>query len=378
MNTLKEQLSIKINHLKNGLGLIYHHEQADLKRCYLVISAENLHEQTLREFICLTTNPALLVSENFLSQTGLSRHGFREEIPVKCTYSVEGIKNLLHYLNDGELNGGPDRLLMRAKNSAQILSDPSPEARLLEFMSNIDQADGVLLYGLLIDPNGAAAAEPPVIKELETRHITTEEIYKSRFLNPNLLHFTGITDVSLMNGAFKLHSYYSEIDRRYHWAFVTNNGSAEVPLVRIESECLTGHVFGSLLCDCGEQLSRGLSQIHQCGVGALVYLRQEGRGIGLQAKLEAYYLQQVHGLDTVDANLAVGMPEEARDYVIGAQILNHLGYDPIKLLTNNPAKVKGLARYGITVAEQVSHIIPPSDHNRKYLETKKNRMGHRM
>jgi 3,4-dihydroxy 2-butanone 4-phosphate synthase/GTP cyclohydrolase II len=110
----------------------------------------------------------------------------------------------------------------------------------------------------------------------------------------------------------------------------------------------------------------------------LVYLRQEGRGIGLKAKLEAYYQQQVHGLDTVDANIAVGMPEDARDYIIGAQILNSLGFENIKLLTNNPAKIKGLTRYGIGVEGTVSHIIPPSELNARYLETKKKRMGHKI
>ena len=268
---------------------------------------------------------------------------------------------------------------MRVLKSGSILSDTSGEARILEFMSNVDQASGALLYGLVIGDEGKPLEEAVEIAELDVMTVSTDEIILSRFFNPQLLEFTGVTEVDLLQGQFKLHSYYSAIDRRYHWAFVCDDGdNNKTPLVRIESECLTGHVFGSMLCDCGDQLSKGLTQIAEYGRGALVYLRQEGRGIGLEAKLEAYYLQQVHGLDTVDANLAVGMPEDARDYVIGAQIINSLGYEKINLMTNNPAKIKGLNRYGIQIEERVSHVIPPQDINRRYLETKKKRMGHKM
>ena len=379
MNDIKAELTEKVDHLNDGQVLIYQHEEEDNKRSYLVMSAENLNDNTVKALLSNCRNLSILVSDYFIQKNAQHKSSKVSEIPLSCNLSVKGIKDLLGSLVDNKTIEGQDRILMRVVKSEDVLADTSAEARILEFMSNIDEADGVLLYGLLMDTESGVPAETVSdIPDLNTKVITTDEIVVSRFFNPNLIEFTGVTDVDLLQGKFQLYSYYSEIDRRYHWAFVIDDGSDKSPLVRIESECLTGHVFGSLLCDCGDQLSQGLEQVEKYGKGALVYLRQEGRGIGLKAKLDAYYLQQVHGMDTVDANLAVGMPEDARDYVIGAQILNHLGFDSLKLMTNNPAKIEGLHRYGLNVDAQVAHIIPPSEHNRRYLETKKTRMGHKM
>jgi len=379
MNSLKAQLTQKIDHLKEGRALIYHHAEGDSNRSYLITSAENLHDETLENVINHCCNLSLLVSDVFLEKCGHHLFSTQSEVALKCDFSVDGLKSLISSLSASEVQSGPDCMLMRVKDSASILHDETAEARILEFMSNIDAADGVLLYGLLLDEHGEHLEKAAGPQKMDLLSISTDEIKLSRFFNPMLLEFTGVTEVELQQGKFLLHSYYSALDRRYHWAFVQDDGEVDkLPLVRLESECLTGHVFGSLLCDCGDQLSQGLEQVNAYGKGALVYLRQEGRGIGLKAKLEAYYLQQVHNLDTVDANIAVGMPEDARDYVIGAQILNHLGFDSLKLMTNNPAKIKGLNRYGIKIDERVSHIIPPSNLNRKYLETKKTRMGHRI
>jgi GTP cyclohydrolase II len=372
MNDLKQQLTDKITHLKEGRALIYEHGVGDRKRRYLVMSAENVQEPTLELFMRGCQNLTILTSDDFLAGSGNNSFRTQSEVAVKCDFSTRGLCALLQELSQGGQGGGPDCILLRIQDSSRILAEESAEARLLELMSNVDKADGVLLYGLLLDGEDLPTG-------LEVMTVTSDEVKLSRFLNPNLLEFTGVTEVDLLQGKFQLYSYYSEIDRRYHWAFVLDDGDdSKAPLVRLESECLTGHVFGSLLCDCGDQLSRGLEEVARYGKGALVYLRQEGRGIGLQAKLEAYYLQQVHGMDTVDANIAVGMPAEARDYLIGAQILNHLGFDSPRLMTNNPAKVEGLARYGVIVAEQVAHVIPPSTHNKRYLETKKTRMGHKI
>ena len=373
MNDIKTKLIEKIDYLKNGKALIYQHTHEGLSRRYLIMSVEGIQAENFRSFTALCCNFSLLVSDDFLKNSASDRNHSTSEIALKCNFSVEGLKELLCSLKKGEECQGNDCIVMRVCQSDTILNDISAEARILEFMSNIDNTEGALLYGLILDDQESS------LDTLDTLNITTDEIIVSRFFNPNLLEFTGVTEVKLLQSDFALHSYYSEIDRRYHWAFVRNDGDKEKkPLVRIESECLTGHVFGSLLCDCGDQLSQGLAQIAEHGKGALVYLRQEGRGIGLEAKLEAYYQQQVHGLDTVDANLAVGMPEDARDYIIGAQILNSLGFEKIKLLTNNPAKIKGLLRYGIGVEDTVSHIIPPSELNRRYLNTKKERMGHKI
>jgi 3,4-dihydroxy 2-butanone 4-phosphate synthase/GTP cyclohydrolase II len=151
----------------------------------------------------------------------------------------------------------------------------------------------------------------------------------------------------------------------------------EPVLVRVHSECLTGDVFGSARCDCGPQLSTAMRMIEKEGKGALIYLRQEGRGIGLANKLHAYALQE-KGLDTVEANQQLGLPVDKRDYGIGSQILRDLGLRKIRIMTNNPKKIYGIEGYGLTVVEEVPIRIDPGEHNRAYLETKKTKMGHKL
>jgi 3,4-dihydroxy 2-butanone 4-phosphate synthase/GTP cyclohydrolase II len=151
----------------------------------------------------------------------------------------------------------------------------------------------------------------------------------------------------------------------------------EPVLVRVHSECLTGDVFGSMRCECGQQLLAAMERITEVGRGVIVYLRQEGRGIGLEAKLHAYRLQD-HGFDTVEANLALGLPADRRDYGVGAQILHDLGVSRIRILTNNPKKVSRLAVYGLEIVEQIPLEMDPNDFNRRYLEVKRQKMGHRL
>ncbi|WP_415642091.1 GTP cyclohydrolase II [Sphingomonas antarctica] len=160
-----------------------------------------------------------------------------------------------------------------------------------------------------------------------------------------------------------------------HVALIIGEPNGSVPLVRLHSECLTGDVFGSLKCDCGPQLQQALRLIGDSGWGMLLYLRQEGRGIGLINKLRAYQLQD-QGFDTVDANLRLGLPVDARGYAIAARMLSLMGQDRVRLLTNNPAKVAGLEAAGIVVTERVPHVLPPNPHNVAYLDTKRVRTGH--
>jgi 3,4-dihydroxy 2-butanone 4-phosphate synthase/GTP cyclohydrolase II len=148
-------------------------------------------------------------------------------------------------------------------------------------------------------------------------------------------------------------------------------------LVRVESECMTGHVFHSRRCDCGEQLNTALRKIQEAGKGALIYLRQEGRGIGLHNKLQAYKLQD-EGYDTVEANEKLGLPVDRRDYGVGAHILRDLGLSRLRILTNNPKKVNRLAVYGIHIDEQIPFEMQPNEHNLPYLKTKKTKMGHQL
>ena len=179
-------------------------------------------------------------------------------------------------------------------------------------------------------------------------------------------------------GDFDLHLYRSLVDGMHHIALVMGKVSALKPtLVRVHSECLTGDVFGSRRCDCGSQLHQAMLKIQAAGTGVLVYMRQEGRGIGLGPKIQAYKLQE-QGLDTVEANEKLGFPMDLREYGLGAQILADLGVHKIRLLTNNPRKVVGLEAYDLEIVEQVPIRSLANPHNAKYLATKKKKMGHKL
>jgi 3,4-dihydroxy 2-butanone 4-phosphate synthase/GTP cyclohydrolase II len=180
------------------------------------------------------------------------------------------------------------------------------------------------------------------------------------------------------HGEFRLVAFTSNLDPREHVALVMGQvGRAEAVLVRLHSECLTGDVFGSRRCDCGAQLRLALSRLAAEGRGVLLYLRQEGRGIGLLNKLRAYRLQD-EGHDTVEANRALGFPEDLRDYRVAAAILRDLGVTRVRLLTNNPRKCQGLAACGLEVEARVPLEVPPHPANLRYLETKRDKLGHHL
>jgi 3,4-dihydroxy 2-butanone 4-phosphate synthase / GTP cyclohydrolase II len=191
-----------------------------------------------------------------------------------------------------------------------------------------------------------------------------------------LVELVQVVELPTVYGKFNLHMYRSVIDGSHHLALVKGKiSSKETVLVRVHSECLTGDVFASLRCDCGSQLHSALRRISKEKTGVLIYMRQEGRGIGLVAKIHAYKLQE-KGLDTVEANLKLGFPADLREYGLGAQVLYDLGVRKMKLMTNNPKKVVGLNGYGLKLVDQVPIRVKPSKYNEKYLKTKKKKLGH--
>jgi 3,4-dihydroxy 2-butanone 4-phosphate synthase/GTP cyclohydrolase II len=206
--------------------------------------------------------------------------------------------------------------------------------------------------------------------------ITIADLIAYRRRHEKLVERVVATQLPTAFGEFRAVGYRSLVDNKHHVALVKGevDGVGDV-LVRVHSECLTGDVFHSLRCDCGEQLESALSMIQREGRGVLLYLSQEGRGIGLLNKLRAYKLQE-EGLDTVDANLKLGLPADLRDYGIGAQILVDLGLTSIRILTNNPKKISGLAGYGLSVADQIPIEHVPNPHNEAYLRAKRDRLGH--
>ena len=232
----------------------------------------------------------------------------------------------------------------------------------------------------IMNEDGTMARTSDLVKFAEKHGLkicAIEELIKYRRKKENLIEKVAETDLPTVFGEFRLHAYRSMVDDYQHLALVKGDIAKGEVLVRVHSQCLTGDVFHSLRCDCGDQIEKAMRMVSGEGKGVILYLSQEGRGIGIFNKLRAYELQDA-GADTVDANEKLGFKPDLRDYGIGAQILADLGLKKIKLLTNNPRKIVGLRGYGLKVTERVPLEIDPGSRNRKYLSTKKERLGHNL
>src|SRR3989454_4739160 len=266
---------------------------------------------------------------------------------------------------------------LRAKDGGVLRRAGHTEAAVdLARMAGLQPA-GVLCEILHDD---GTMARLPELMEFRKKHglriCTIQSLIAHRRLTEKLVEAEQVVKLPTDYGDFDLHLYRATLDGMHHLALVKGKVDKNKPtLVRVHSECLTGDVFGSRRCDCGNQLHAALRQISEEGNGVLVYMRQEGRGIGLAAKIHAYKLQE-EGLDTVEANAKLGFASDLRDYGLGAQILFDLGVRQFRFLTNNPKKVIGLEGYGIQMIEQVPIRSPANPHNAKYLETKRTKLGH--
>jgi len=267
---------------------------------------------------------------------------------------------------------------LRAKRGGVIVRAGQTEGSVdLSRLSGLKPA-GVICE--IMDDDGTMARMPSLEKFSEKHGLgicTIADLIEYRMRTESFVRVSAETTIPTAHaGEFKTIVYENDVDDLLHIALVKGVIDPNKPvLVRVHSECLTGDIFGSLRCDCGDQLQKAMEMIEKEGAGVLLYIRQEGRGIGLVNKLKAYALQD-KGFDTVEANEKLGFKPDLRNYGIGAQILAHIGVRKMKLLTNNPKKIVGLEGYGLSIVEQVPIEVKPNEYNRSYLECKKLKMGH--
>ena len=299
---------------------------------------------------------------------------------ISTTDRAETIKTIVDSTTKAEDLAQPGHMFpLRAREGGVLVRAGHTEA-----IVDLTNLAGLYPAGVICEilNEDGSMARLPQLEEMSKQHgikmVTVADLITYRHRHEKLVHRVAEAKLPSKYGEFTAIAYKSDIDPDEHLALVMGDIATDEPvLVRVHSECLTGDVFSSLRCDCGEQIDLAMRAIADQMRGVFLYMRQEGRGIGFHNKIRAYALQD-KGLDTVEANLSLGFASDLRDYGIGAQILADLGLHQIRLLTNNPKKVIGLEAYGLEVVETVSILTPPTPYNRDYLETKRKKLGHRL
>lgn len=297
---------------------------------------------------------------------------------ISASDRAKTIKALANPATKPEELGRPGHIFpLKAKDGGVLRRTGHTEA-----VVDLARLAGLYPAGALVEimnDDGTMARLPQLLiiaKKFNLKIISIKDIITYRVKNESLVSREVTVDLPTKWGNFKLYAYRQITNNRTHIALVKGNWKIdESVLVRVHSSCVTGDIFGSCRCDCGPQLHKTMQMVEKEGKGVILYMHQEGRGIGLLNKLKAYHLQE-KGKDTVEANIELGFKADERDYGIGAQILRDLNIKKMRLITNNPTKRAGLTGYGLEIVENVPIIIKPNKHNKKYLQTKKKKMGH--
>ena len=343
-----------------------------------------------RGLICLT-----LTTEK-VKQLGLPMMTQRNESPFETAFTVsiearEGVTTGISAADRAatvqaaiRADSGPDDIVtpghvfpIRARDGGVLVRSGQTEGSV-----DLARLAGLVPSGVIceiMNEDGTMARLPQLLEfgqKWGLKVVTIADLIQYRLEREYFVELEAEADLPTLAGDWKIRVYRNVLDGTTHPAFILGEIDPEIPvMVRVHSECLTGDVFGSTRCDCGPQLQHAQAMIQTAGSGVILYLRQEGRGIGLANKIKAYHLQD-EGKDTVEANLALGLQPDLRDYGIGAQMLRHIGLRKIRLLTNNPRKIIGVGGFGLEVVERLAIEVEPAEGNIEYLRTKKTRMGH--